>query len=606
MAGEVLTLDEILEPDDLGEQISNNFIDWGMRRQDKTTAWNEVKEYIYATDTTHTTNSKLPWTNKTTIPKLCQIRDNLNANYIITLFPKRRWLEWEGNTQDDASADKQRRIKDYMMWAVNQREFKEEVKKLVLDYIDYGNCFVMAEWDDTTQVSEGVQKSGFAGPRPRRIDPNDIVFNPIAKSFTNTPKIIRSIVSIGEAKEMIERMAKTPEDEEQAKAVFNYCMEMRNRAASATAVDTGPKNALYHIAGFDSYWAYLTGDYVELLTFLGDIYDRRNNKFYKNHMIVVMDRCKVIINKPHPYPQAEIPIYHAGWRTRQENLWAMGPLDNLVGMQYRLDHVENMKADLFDLITFPPVMVKGLVSDFEWQPMERIYVDSDGSVELMSPNINTLNINLEIERYETLMEEMAGSPKEAMGFRTPGEKTAYEVQRLENAASRVFQNKIAQFEEMLLEPLLNAMLVYAKKYLTTSTIRTIDDRFGAEMFTDISQADLSANGRLKPVAARHFAENAERIQNLTAFYQSTIGQDPAINVHFSGLKTAELIEDLLDIEEYDIVTPYVRISEQAEASQLANTQQEQVMATNDAPSGMTPDDMSGGPVPGSGGSPVAQ
>jgi hypothetical protein len=37
--------------------------------------------------------------------------------------------------------------------------------------------------------------------------------------------------------------------------------------------------------------------------------------------------------------------------------------------------------------------------------------------------------------YMNLMEEMAGAPKEAMGFRSPGEKTKYEVQRLESAAS---------------------------------------------------------------------------------------------------------------------------------------------------------------------------
>lgn len=590
MAGETLDLDGILVIDDIGEQIANNWITWNSAKQSRMTQWMELKQYVYAVDTTHTPNAKLPWSNKTTIPKLCQIRDNLNANYIATLFPKRRWLEWEGNTADDASQAKQTRIKDYMMWAVNQREFKEEVKKLVLDYIDYGNCFVIAEWDDVTQSSAGIAKSGFSGPRPKRIDPNDIVFNPIAASFTNTPKIIRSLMSIGEAKETIERLVKTPEDLEQATKVFNYCMELRNRASSADAVDIAAKNELFNIAGFDSFNMYLTSDYVELLTFMGDLYDRRNNKFYKNHRIVVMDRHKVIISKPDPYPLAEIPVYHAGWRTRQENLWAMGPLDNLIGMQYRLDHVENMKADLFDLITFPPVMVKGLVSDFKWAPMERIYVDNDGAVELMSPNINTLNINLEIERYETLMEEMAGSPKEAMGFRTPGEKTAYEVQRLENAASRVFQNKIAQFEEQLLEPLLNSMLVLAKKYMTTSTIRTVDDKFGAEIFSDINASDLAANGRLKPVAARHFAEKAERIQNLTSFFQSPIGMDPAVNVHFSGLKTAKLVEDLIDIEEYHLVTPYVRISEQAEAAQLANTQQEQVMATNDAPSGMTPGD----------------
>lgn len=42
-------------------------------------------------------------------------------------------------------------------------------------------------------------------------------------------------------------------------------------------------------------------------------------------------------------------IVHAGWRYRPDNLWAMGPLDNIVGMQYRIDHLENLKADAMDL-----------------------------------------------------------------------------------------------------------------------------------------------------------------------------------------------------------------------------------------------------------------
>src|SRR5690606_5105238 len=178
------------------------------------------------------------------------------------------------------------------------------------------------------------------------------------------------------------------------------------------------------------YQNYLQSNYVELLTFYGDMYDKERDELLRNHMFVVMDRSKVIFKAPHPFPLAEIPIWHSGWRVRQDNLWAMGPLDNLVGMQYRLDHIENMKADLYDLTTFPPVKIKGLVGEFDWGPMEKIFVDSDGDVELMTPQVNVVQIDLAIQRYEQLMEEMAGSPKEAMGFRTPGEKTAYEVQRL--------------------------------------------------------------------------------------------------------------------------------------------------------------------------------
>jgi hypothetical protein len=270
----------------------------------------------------------------------------------------------------------------------------------------------------------------------------------------------------------------------------------------------------------------------------------------------------------------------------------MGPLDNLVGLQYRLDHIENMKADIFDLTTFPPIMIKGIVNDFTWGPLEKIHVDADGDVKLLTTDLQVLQANIELGAIEQRMEEMAGSPKEAMGFRTPGEKTAYEVQRLENAASRIFQNKIAQFEEQMIEKLLNAMLVLAQSHIDDVTIRVMEDEFKAVRFREITRENISANGRIKPVAARHFAERAEVIQNLNNFYSSAMGSDPEIKLHFSSVKTAAMMEDLLDIERYEIYEPYVRISEQAEAQQLMNTQQEEVSMTAQAPSGLTPEDFS--------------
>jgi hypothetical protein len=190
------------------------------------------------------------------------------------------------------------------------------------------------------------------------------------------------------------------------------------------------------------------------------------------------------------------------------------------------------------------------------------------------------------------MEEMAGSPKEAMGFRTPGEKTAYEVQRLENAASRIFQNKIAQFEEQILEPILNAMLVLAQNHLDDVTIRVLEDEFRSVDFRSITKDQISANGQIKPVAARSFAERAELVQNMTNFYGSAIGQDPNVKVHFSGVKTAQMMEELLDIERYELFQPFVQIHEQAEAQQQANTQQEETMNTAQTPAGLSPEDFS--------------
>lgn len=101
MAGKTLDLDNYVTKDQLGCRLSEMWLTWNTFRQPWISKTREIREYVYATDTTTTTNSSLPWTNKTTIPKLTQIRDNLYANYMATMFPKRRWLKWEGADRTD-------------------------------------------------------------------------------------------------------------------------------------------------------------------------------------------------------------------------------------------------------------------------------------------------------------------------------------------------------------------------------------------------------------------------------------------------------------------------------------------------------------------------
>lgn len=593
MAGKVLNLDDLITKEQLACRIADHWREWNMARREVIERQRELRNYIYATDTTTTSNSTLPWANKTTLPKLTQIRDNLFSNYVATMFPKRRWMIWEGADQKDETKNKTKAIRDYMSWAVSQDEFKEETRKLVLDYIDWGNCFATVEWvDETVLLPSGKVKPGFVGPRPVRISPLDIVFNPIAPSFKSSPKIVRQMTNMGEAQKVVNKLALDEHDKVVAQEVFSYCKELRVREPTWGSANIEEKDNAYSVDGFDTFRSYLGSNTVELLYFYGDIYDSEKDVLLENHLIVIVDRHRIVFKGPAPFPMAEIPIFHAGWRIRQDNLWAMGPLENLVGLQYRLDHVENMKADIFDLTTFPPVKIKGMVNEFTWGPLERIYVDSDGDVELMSPRADVLQSNIEIASIETRMEEMAGSPKEAMGFRTPGEKTAYEVQRLENAASRIFQNKISQFEEAIIEKLLNAMLAQAQTHMTDATIRIIEDELKAAEFSTVTKDQISANGRIRAVAARHFAEKAELVQNLNNFFASALGADPEIKVHFSSVKLAKMIEDLLDLDDYEIVEPYVRVHEQAEYQQQANTQMENTDMVTMAPSGLSPEDMS--------------
>jgi len=573
MTGKVLELQDIIQPDALATRITEKWVEWETLRTNKKNDWEEIRRYVYATDTTQTSNNQLPWKNKTTVPKLCQIRDNLYANYTATLFPQRKWLIWEADEKDSNSVDKRDSITNYMSWVINQSSFKHEIDKIILDYIDFGNCFATVGWLDQRVQQPDKTQTGYLGPVIRRISPLDIVFNPTTENFASSPKIIRSLISLGELRDLLDGMS-NDENRPEYEELFKYLKDIRHRARSYQG-DWIQQDHLYAMDGFSSYRAYLMSDLVEVLTFYGDIHDYTNDKFIKNHVITVVDRHKLIGNKPNPSFFGYPPIFHSAWRKKQDNLWGMGPLDNLVGMQYRMDHVENMKADVFDLITYPVQKVKGFVEDFTWQPGEKIFVSDEGDVELVVPDVQALNANLEIQNLERLMEEMAGAPREAMGFRTPGEKTKYEVQRLENAAARVFQNKIKQFEEQVVEPLLNAMLELASRNLMDSTtIKVFDDEFKVASFKNLTVEDITGVGRIKPVAARHFAEQADLIQNLTNLTNSPLWQ--TVQPHFSGVKLAKIVESIFNLDDYEVVIPYIALAEQADAQKQAQALLEQV------------------------------
>lgn len=584
--GTVLEVENVVSPDRMASEVSNMWITDNMLRQNQINDWNEVRRYVYATDTTATSNSSLPWKNKTTIPKLCQIRDNLNSNYTATLFPNRAPVEWEANERAADSRAKRDAIKNYMQWVMEQASFKNEMGKVILDYIDYGNCFVTVDWlDQTVDTGNGIQ-SGYVGPTVRRISPLDIVMNPTAASFQTAPKVIRSLISFGELKGMLEKMT-GDENREEYDALWNYLKDIRGQAQNYMG-DWSQKDDLYQIDGFTSFRDYLKSDTVEVLTFYGDIYDHEKDEFLKNHVLTIVDRHKLIGKKPNPSFFGYPPIFHAAWRQKPDNIWGMGPLANLVGMQYRVDHIENMRADVWDLVTYPVVKVKGFVEAFNWQPGETIYVSEEGDVDLVQPNVQIMQAENAIGFYLQMMEEMAGAPKEAMGFRSPGEKTKYEVQALENAASRVFQNKIKQFEEQIVEPLLNAMLELARRNLTgVTTIKVFDNDLNAASFKSLSVEDITGIGRIRPVAARHFAEQAQLVQNLTSLAGSQLW--PVVQPHFSSVKLAKLFEKVFQIENEEIVLPFVQLSEQAEGQRFAQAMQENVLQATQTASGIGED-----------------
>jgi len=561
MAGTTVDLYSVIAPHALATEIADRWTIWNNSRQQKIEEWKEIRNYIYATDTRTTSNSKLPWTNSTTTPKLTQIADNLHANYFSALFPQKRFFRFEASDQEANTKNKRDVIQAYMENKIRQSDFENTVSKLINDYIQYGNCFATVDFTrDYTEYEDGERAVNYVGPKLVRISPFDICFNPLATSFIDSPKIVRTLLTKGEVKRKI--------DETVDNAYMNDIFEkmMHNRSyATGNDVDVHKSEGLL-ADGFSDIKQYFESDYIEILTFYGDMYDADTNQFMKNRVITIVDRSYVLSNEQNPSWLGKASVFHAGWRDRPDNLYAMGPLDNLVGMQYRIDHLENLKADVFDQIAYPILKIRGDVEDFDFEPAARIYMGEEGDVGYLAPDATALNADFQIQNLENKMEMMAGAPREAMGIRSAGEKTAFEVSQLMTAAGRIFQHKTAHFERVFLEPILNAMLEAARRNMDyADTIRVLNEDTGVFFFEQITKEDIKANGKIVPMGARHFAERAQRVQSITQLYQLKLA-DPAIATHMSGKEFARILAD--ELGEPTLFSENVAVSEQMETQKM--------------------------------------
>ena len=562
--------------DSMAKAIGNYWSTWNTQRNGKISEWRELRNFIFATDTATTSVGSLPWKNKTTLPKLCQIRDNLHSNYISGLFPNDEWLTWEGYSVSDSIAAKRKAIEAYMSNKCRTGDFRQVISQLLLDYIDYGNAFATTDFVSSfREAQNGEMNIVFLGPKARRISPLDIVFDPLATSFEESPKIVRSLVKMSE----IAAMAEDQPDNAFLKDALKRREKIKARPGSFGFEDNAKFEGI-QIDGFGSYVEYLGSGHVEILSFYGDIFNEDTGQHLRGRRVVVIDRMWVIESGAIPSWLGGAPIFHAGWRTRPDNLWAMGPLDNLVGMQYRIDHLENLKADAMDLAVLPPLVIAGEVEAFDYMPGAEIHIDEGGTVTELARNSQwVIQADNSISLLEQRMEMYAGAPREAMGIRTAGEKTAFEVQQLQNAAGRIFQEKLTHFETQLMEKLLNAMLETSCRNLNQQdVVKAIDNDLGAQVFLTITKDDITANGVLRPIGARHFAAQAMMLQNLQGVFNSPIGQ--MIAPHVSTKRLATMVEDLIGVSRFELIKPFIAVEEQQEL-QSYSAQAEETLSEED-------------------------
>ena len=443
------------------------------------------------------------------------------------------------------------------------------MRKLISDWLLYGNCFAGIEYvtEKAIDPMTGEEVVAYQGPRPYRISPYDIVFNPTAVSFEDSPKVVKIYKSLGEIEQEImngnsmfdlETLKKMKEDRV---AVNDY-----NR----TELDQNKARA-FSGDGIGEITEYYNSGYVLIHEFYGDIYDRQSGTFLKNHVVTVADGRYVLRKEPLNTYSGKPNIFHAVWKDTPESLWGFGPLNNLVGMQYRINHLENAKSDAFDQMLEPDMVFQGDPEIKRVGAAIHYFVSEQGAVSPLAPDTTVLNADFQIEKTENDMEQYAGAPREAVGIRSPGEKTAFEVQQLVSAANRVFEYQTNIFSEFL-EAIINAELEAAKMNLSGSDVVSILNReYGVEQFIKITREDLRSNGKVVPIGARDAARKSRLTQQLNMFYQTGM-QDPEVMQHFPAKRVAEMWAELLDFE--SLYEPYGRIPERLESQRLQMSAQE--------------------------------
>lgn len=564
------------------DSIAKSVVEFWTSKNNERHEWlnrvTDTRRYVTAPTTAYTeVGQSLEWKNKTTIPMLTQIADNLLAYYMAAIMPTDEWFRFEGYTAEDIV--KALTIEEYMLTKLKASGFRKEMSKLLWDWIVYGNMFAGIEFVHEKAKSNitGEEITVYRGPRLRRISPINCLIDIHARSFDETPFVIRRLVPIPEILEYNEKTDGPLYDEDAVKRVAEIRSFTDDKDFVQQYIDTG-----LQIDGFEDINEYFSSGYVELLEFWGDIFDPQTNKLYKNKVITVADRMFTLRNADNPSWSGRKPFVHVPWRTLPDNLYGQGPLDNIVGMQYRIDHLENAKADAWDLIMHPMIKVSGDdVDDFEYGPGQRVYVN-DGDVDFIRPDVSVLNTNSEIAIYRSLMEESAGSPREMAGFRTPGEKTAFEVNVLQQGADRKFQDKLNYLEEEGIQRILSLFFeLLMRNFDATDVVRVFNDVTGAVELKQISKEDVVADGVFRPVGAKHFAARNKRIQELQNML--LIAQNPSIAPHFSGVNAGIMLEEELGWEKYNIIEENIGIREQA-ITQATAMQMQQMLQQGGEPS----------------------
>lgn len=560
MSGESILMDHPF----ISGFIVQKWDEWKGYKSGAEQSWQEVESYLYATDSRTTTNNKNGHNHTTHIPVVMEIKQDLEAIIMGTVMPHDKWFKFRPANRKEATKDKRLAVESYLKNIHTLNNISSVVRHLSSDLSIYGNCFAEVKFVSGTNED----KIGYTGPIVERISPYDIVMDPTASTFCQSPKIVREIITIGELK----RRGDDPG------SVWNRSVveELLSRRGSRSSTFTNEKNRQFSPLGYTNWESYLSSGMVEIFHFYGSIYNDDTGELLEDRHITVADKDSVLFNGDIATPTGKPYIFQGTWEKRPDNLWGMGPLDNIIGLNYQINHRENGKSDALDRILLPDMVQIGDV-DEEYDDetgRTKYLVPEGGTVQDIRPDTTFLSYDLQIDRLQAQARRSARLPGDLTGFRSAGEKTAFEVGSLTEGAMRGHLHKVQGFEMSVLEPILKAEVELARDNLSSVTEITNETEGGLLEFIQVTPQDLEVVGTIQPIGARRFSRRNQIISTLSQLSSTGVWQTAL--PHISSKGVSSLLEELTELEGAMVFVENAQIMERMEQEQLM-AQAEQVL-----------------------------
>lgn len=568
----IASFEDIIELDPMASQIAQRWDEFRTDKHPMEERWQAVYEMLFSSRF----ERGMDYQSKAVFPKVTQMSDILRSSIKAAIIPNERFFEFQATDREDSTKMVRDNVYAYAKSKIDTRGFDPLLDDLIMDWCITGNMFATAYVHHEFQDGPSGPELVYSGPAWMRINPEDIVFDPsmpVSKSWI----ITRKMAHIGEIARQIEERP----DMVEAAQKFETLLDNRSRVQGLSDHDyrTAFRNSVDGLAkSAKSQRDNL--DQVEVLEFRGDIWDHNERKLHKGRRIVVWDRqivafSSVLDTRGHG-------IHHVAYRPRPDNSWGQGPFENMEGMQRFVNSLMNSAADNINFAATPVFEVSGDIELPEDEVIRPGDVIRSGGRSESTFNIKQFDTNAAQVAANTafqlisLMEEMSSIPREAGGVRSPGEKTAFEVQQLGSAASRMFSEAAKRCEINVIEPLINDCIELARKYGDTlDTIRVLGEDKTVR-FLQLDRQSLGRTGRLRVKGARHFAETQQKLASLAQGLP--VMQALGVSNHVDDWKAAQMFSELLGIDDFGLLSKHAAIFANSERERMMQTAQAESLA----------------------------